>query len=180
MDFREASAGDAVNLAALTLQVWLHTYARQGLRNALSDYVLSEFTADKFRQSLADARQAFIVCEQDAHLVGYVRLNFSAPCPVDDRLRGEIATLYVQTHFLRRGIGTQLLQRALDAFRGRGAEAVWLSVHHENAAAIGFYAGNDFVRSGSVDFELDGERHENFVLRRAFETGERFVPVARS
>jgi len=169
MEFRDARVGDAGNLAALTIQVWLHTYAKLGVRDALSNYVLSEFTSDNFRQSLTDERQTFIVCEQGVHLIGYIRLNFAAPCPSDEGLRSEIVTLYVQAHFLRQGVGTCLLQRALATFKSRGADAVWLSVNHENADAIGFYDKNGFVRDGSVNFELDGEQHENFVLRRALE-----------
>ncbi|MGA1801075.1 GNAT family N-acetyltransferase [Rhizobium sp. HT1-10] len=167
MEFRQAGAADAANLAALTVQVWLHTYAKRGIRGVLSNYVLSEFTTDKFRQVLADQNQMIILCEADAHLVGYVRLDFSSPCPTDDSVHSEISTLYVQAHFLRRGIGTQLLLRALDAFRRRGRKSVWLSVNHENADAIGFYDRHGFQRQGSLDFELDGERHENFILRRA-------------
>ena len=167
MEFRAAGSVDAANLAALTLQVWLHTYAKGGIRGALSNYVLSEFTAEKFRSVLTDQSQMIILCEVDAHLVGYVRLDFSSPCPTDDSVHDEISTLYVQAHFLRQGIGTQLLLRALDAFRRRGRPAVWLSVNHENADAIGFYDRQGFEHQGSIDFELDGERHENYVLRRA-------------
>ncbi|WFR96195.1 GNAT family N-acetyltransferase [Rhizobium tumorigenes] len=171
MEFREAVADDAANVAALTTQVFLHTYAKRGVRTALSTYVLSEFTADKFRQAVEDEQQMFIVCEEDNHLVGYVRLAFKAPCPSDDRLQSEIATLYVQEHFLRRGIGTQLLNRALQTFQHRGAAAAWLSVNHENADAVAFYERHGFQRAGSTDFELDGERHENFILRRALDEG---------
>ncbi len=167
MDFREAGIDDAANLAALTTQVFLHTYARRGLRRVLSTYVLETFTADKFRDVISDVGQMIILCEQDDHLVGYVRLAFAAPCPLDESLQSEIATLYVQEHFLRQGIGTRLLDRALAAFALRSADPVWLSVHHENAQAIAFYQRSGFDRIGSVDFEMEGERHENYVLRRA-------------
>jgi len=39
MRFRQACMDDAVNLAALTTQVWLDTYAVYGIRDALSAYV---------------------------------------------------------------------------------------------------------------------------------------------
>ena len=180
MEFREAVADDAANLAALTTQVFLHTYAKRGIRTALSTYVLSEFTADKFLQALEEKQQMFIVCYEDVHLVGYVRLAFSAPCPSDERPQSEIATLYVQEHFLRRGIGTQLLNRALQTLQRRGADAAWLSVNHENADAIAFYESHGFRRAGSTDFELDGERHENFILRRALDGSDDGEGVAES
>lgn len=179
MEFREAVADDAANLAALTTQVFLHTYAKRGIRTALSTYVLSEFTADKFLQALEEKQQMFIVCYEDVHLVGYVRLAFSAPCPSDERPQSEIATLYVQEHFLRRGIGTQPLNRALETFQQLGAAAAWLSVNHENTHAIAFYARHGFQRAGSTHSQLDGERHENFLLRRALDGGDGGVGAER-
>ena len=79
--FREATAADAVNLAALSIQVWLHTYAKSAVRTALSSYVLAEFTERNFAEALDATHQLFVVCEEGSHLVGYVRLDFEAPCP---------------------------------------------------------------------------------------------------
>ncbi|WP_262032096.1 GNAT family N-acetyltransferase [Microvirga sp. Mcv34] len=106
---RVATAADASNLAALSIQVWLHTYAKTGLRSALSDYVLAEYTSEKIAERLGDENQVFLVYEQDAHLVGYLSLLLDSPCPTDPSSRVEIATLYVQEHFIGQGIGSKLL-----------------------------------------------------------------------
>lgn len=136
---RAATVADASNLAALSIQVWLHTYAKSGLRNALSDYVLAEYTPEKIAERLSDENQVFIVYEQNAHLVGYLRQLLDSPCPTDPSSRAEIATLYVQEHFLRRGIGSKLLEYTFDFCSKHGINGVWLSVNHENARAISFY-----------------------------------------
>lgn len=161
---REATPADAGNLAALSIQVWLHTYAKTGLRNALSDYVLSEFTAERLASSIADENEIFLVCEEDAHLVGYLRLLLNSPSPSDPQARVEIARLYVQEHFLGKGIGSALLDH-LYAHCGRlGIPGVWLAVNHENTRAIRFYERHRFERKGSTFFHLENERHENFIL----------------
>ncbi len=161
---REATLTDASNLAALSIQVWLHTYAKAGLRNALSDYVLSEFTVQRLATSLADDNELFLVCEENAHLVGYLRLLLNSPSPADAQARVEIARLYVQEHFLGKGIGSALLEH-LYAYCGRiGISGVWLAVNHENTRAIRFYERHRFERRGSTFFHLENERHENFIL----------------
>lgn len=165
--YRPAAMGDAANLAALSAQVWLHTYARSGLRHALSNYVLTELTEGKFLDGLQNDRQMFIVCETDVHLVGYIRLDFDAPCPSRIDISTEIMTLYVQAHFLRRGIGAGLLEQALAVCRQRGISDVWLMANHENATAIAFYQRHGFQHSGSKLFELGSERHENFIFHRS-------------
>jgi ribosomal protein S18 acetylase RimI-like enzyme len=161
---RVATAADASNLSALSIQVWLHTYAKSGLRSALSDYVLAEYTPEKITERLGDENQVFMVYEQNAHLVGYLRLLLDSPCPTDPSSRVEIATLYVQEHFIGRGIGSKLLAYTFDFCGKRGLNGVWLSVNHENARAISFYDKHQFQRSGSIFFHLENEQHENFIL----------------
>ncbi|MCB8819777.1 GNAT family N-acetyltransferase [Microvirga rosea] len=161
---RVATAADAGNLAALSVQVWLHTYAKQGLRSALSDYVLEEFTAQKLAASIDDKNQVFFVYEENAHLVGYLRLLLNSPSPTDPEARVEIARLYVQEHFLRRGIGRALLQHMYAYCARFEIPGVWLAVNHENTRAIRFYEQHRFERTGSAFFHLDNERHENFIL----------------
>jgi hypothetical protein len=48
ISFRMACLADVQNLAALTIQVWLHTYAKDGVHHDISAYVLIEFTPKKF------------------------------------------------------------------------------------------------------------------------------------
>jgi len=166
--YGEATAEDAANLAALSTQVWLHTYATAGVRNAFSNYVLSEFTAEKLSTDIAEKnRRLFIKCEKSQHLVGYLRLDFESPSPSDPKVKTEIATLYVQEHHARQGIGRGLLEQAALACRTRNVSDFWLSVNHENHNAIRFYDSLSFKRDGSMYFELDGEKHENFILRRS-------------
>lgn len=161
---REARPDDAANLAALSIQVWLHTYAKSGIRPIFSSYVLTEFTVENFTRLLESNEHLFILCEIDAHLVGFVRLNLNAPCPSEPHSLTEIATLYVQEHFLRRGIGTSLLERALRVCDERGFDKVWLSVNRENLNAIKFYEAQHFTPNGSQYFELGDERHENHIF----------------
>lgn len=161
-----AGAADAANLAALSIEVWLHTYAREGIRQAFSDYVLREFTAAKFAGYLASDSQVIVKCERGAYLLGYLRMEFGAPCPTVPELTTEIATLYVRARHARQGIGKRLLAEASDICLQRGIKGFWLCVNHENAPAIRFYAAQQFQRAGSDYFELEEERHENFILWR--------------
>jgi ribosomal protein S18 acetylase RimI-like enzyme len=107
-----------------------------------------------------------VKCEHGAYLLGYLRMAFGVPCPTDAGLTTEIATLYVRAHHARQGIGKRLLAEASDICRARGIKGFWLCVNHENAPAIRFYAAQQFQRNGSDYFELEDERHENFILWR--------------
>jgi len=166
LDIHPAKPSDASNLAALSIQVWLHTYAKAGVRDALSRYVLAEFTEARLFNEIADETRRIFICEVDGCLVGYAKIAFNARCPVRNISQPEVATLYVQENFHRRGIGSLLLDAAMVDCQSNGYSELWLLVNHENVGARRFYEDKSFKKIGSFDFQLENERHPNDVLMR--------------
>ncbi|MDE2429430.1 MAG: GNAT family N-acetyltransferase [Burkholderiales bacterium] len=164
---RPARLSDASNLAALGMQVWLHTYATQGLRDTIADYVLNTFTEQRCRQRIADAQQSLVVAERNAHLVAYAALDFSTTHPSVPAAATELATLYVQAHFSGQAIGTRLLDACAElALERTGSAQLWLTVNSQNSRARHFYAKHGYTQCGTSYFEFGGERHENLVMCR--------------
>ena len=56
---RSGRPGDARRLAVLATQVWLHTYATDGVTDEISQYVLSEFTVERFLAFWVSPQQVF-------------------------------------------------------------------------------------------------------------------------
>ena len=167
MAIRLARLSDANNLAALSIHVWLHTYAKDGVRASFSNYVLQEFTAGKFEAALADLNNPIWIFEKNNSLVAYLKLLTESPCPDYPDCSTEIEALYVHSHFTNQGVGSALLQSALHSCREKEFSHVWLSVNHENQLAIKFYQKHLFTKIGSIMFELDDDCHENFVLLKS-------------
>lgn len=162
---RLARPADAGSLAALAIQVWLHTYATDGVRDVLARYVLSQFTAERFARDLDDPAMRVLVAESNDHLLGFASLFLGRDCPTGEAADVEMEMLYVQEHFTGAGVGTALLRSSLEFVRAlEGRRRLWLTVNARNERAIAFYAKHGFVRTGRDDFVLDGERHENHVL----------------
>jgi len=164
---RPANAADAPALAALSIQVWLATYATEGVNDLLARYVLDQFTPAAFIAWTNDADTALIVAEADAHLVGYARLRFGARQALVPSASTELCTLYVQEPFTRSGVGSALLDKARATVRDRtGNDALWLTVNVQNQRACRFYEKHGFARKGTTWFALGEGRHENHVLGR--------------
>jgi ribosomal-protein-alanine N-acetyltransferase len=60
----------------------------------------------------------------------------------------EILTLATTPDHRRQGVARALVEAALAAARGAGAQAMFLEVAADNAPAIGLYEGAGFVRAG--------------------------------
>jgi hypothetical protein len=58
-----AEERDASPLAAVSIEVWLNAYVRDGVSPWFADYVLAEVTAQKFRNAVADPNRAIWVSE---------------------------------------------------------------------------------------------------------------------
>ena len=162
MVVRDANEQDFLNLSALAIQVWLHTYATDGVRDAISGFVLSEFTPEVFRRIHESESQQILVAIHDGHLVGFVTVALDSRCGVEGIDGFEVKTLYVQEHFHGKGIGTTLLDEAARRY----GESLWLTTWIKNTPAIGFYEAYGLARVGTAYFHLEGEAHENVVLAR--------------
>src|SRR5450830_1092606 len=109
---RRAHAGDASCLAVLANQVFLHTYATEGISQEIASYTLSQLTTEKYLAVINDPAAQLWVAESGANLIGFAIAKFGVPCPASSKSKVELETLYVQEHFVGRGIGKLLLQEA--------------------------------------------------------------------
>jgi diamine N-acetyltransferase len=155
---------DAECLSVLATQVWLHTYATDGISAVIARYVLDELSVDKFATILTQENSTVLVAEVNGNTVGYGLVNVGSACPTGDS-GVEVASLYVQEHFARQGIGSALLWECKQlALQHTGSSAYWLMVNAGNLPAIAFYAKHGLIKTGTAYFELGGEKHENHVM----------------
>jgi diamine N-acetyltransferase len=164
---RHAVPADAECLSVLATQVWLHTYATDGVSNVIAQYVLAEFSAAKFAAILAQEHSTVLVAEVNGHTMGYALVNTGVACAANGPCV-EVASLYVQAHFAGQGIGSALLRDCQRlALQRTGSAAIWLTVNAKNYPAIAFYKKHGLAQTGTAYFELGGEKHENHVLASA-------------
>jgi GNAT superfamily N-acetyltransferase len=155
---------DAGRLAVLATQVWLHTYATDGISTEIAEYVLAHITPETYAQLLRDASTHVLVATHANHVVGLAVVRCDMPCPDHADLTAELQTLYVQEHFLRQGVGSLLLAAAEALARSRAKSRLWLTVNATNCRAIAFYDWKGYTKIGTAYFVLGTERYENHVL----------------
>ena len=164
---RPAGVPDAPRLGVLATQVFLDTYATEGIRAAIAHEVLALCSTDAFTARLAAARTHFIVAEREGHLLGFVELRFGdAPAPLPAGPAAEVVRLYVLARFAGCGLGTRLLAQAEALAAAGGATRVWLSAWIGNARALAFYPRRGYDNVGTTDYAFQGERFENRVFAR--------------
>jgi ribosomal protein S18 acetylase RimI-like enzyme len=166
MQIRPATVEDSENLSALAIQVWLHTYATQGVSSLVSNFVLSEFSTKKFESALTDDATNIFVAERDQFIVAYAKLVIGTQCPAPTCAKVELATLYVQAPFQGKEVARALLSRSEQWAKQCHNTSLWLTTNSLNSRAIAFYAKHGYTKIGITYFELGDAKHENLVLCR--------------
>lgn len=167
VSLRAASAADANRLAVLATQVWLDTYATDGIRETIAAEVLRSFSPPTVGALIAEPAVTFVLAENSGHLIGFAQWTAGAGHALINGVNpAELNRLYVQQRAAGRGVGTLLLQSAERAARSQGVDILWLQAWVHNDRALRFYAKHTYVDLGSADFRMGDEVHENRVLAK--------------
>lgn len=169
---RKANLSDALNLTVLKQQVWISTYAVDGIREEFSKYVSETFTPDSTTRIIENPNNIVLVAEKDNHLIGCTEINLLSLCPEQTYKNSpEVTVLYVLERFQGIGLGKELLNKCIDELGSLGYKSVWLTVYHQNLKAIKFYERNRFVNVGRTDFEMGGNKYPNEIMFYDFRFG---------
>jgi GNAT superfamily N-acetyltransferase len=160
--YRPAVAADALCLSVLATQVFLDTYATQGIRPAIAREVRQYLSEQAFAEILSHPRHAILLAEIEDHLVGFAQLTHDR---THERLppeapAAELNRLYVQRPFLGRGLGRELLARAETLAQTEGAQLLWLTAWTGNAHALRFYEAQGYQDVGASVYTFEGDRYE--------------------
>lgn len=162
--YRAATHEDALCIGVLATQVFLDTYAPQGVRPDLAREALACYSPELMAAHLADPGVHFMLAESKDHLVGFLELALNRPCPVLSEATAEIARLYVQRNFHRHGIGQALSAHAERIAHAHGHSALWLTAWSGNAPALAFYPRLGYADIGRTHYVIEGQSYENRVF----------------
>ncbi|QHF08271.1 GNAT family N-acetyltransferase [Pseudomonas fragariae (ex Marin et al. 2024)] len=168
---REACSADALCLAALGMQVFLDTYATQGIRQSIAREALEAFSPAIFAQLLVEPTTFIVVAESQGHLIGFAQVALRT----DHAMLGvstaaELQRLYVQERFTGRGAGRLLLEAAERRAAIRGASLLWATVWVGNPRALAFYPRQGYEWKGTPHYVFQGETHENQLFAKPLMT----------
>jgi ribosomal protein S18 acetylase RimI-like enzyme len=139
MEFRQATADDAEQVAWLHADSWRRHY-RGAYADAFLDGDVESDRRSVWTERLAvPAHTETVVAIESDELIGFVHVMLDA----DPRWGSLVDNLHVRTARRGSGIGGRLLRHAAEAVEQRAAgPAMYLWVLEQNTAAQGFYRAN--------------------------------------
>ncbi len=155
---RPATVADAERLTAVHVRSWQAAY-----RGILPDGLLDGLAPDARLQwrtgrlSRMPPRWATLVVEDRGEVVGFAD---TGPCRDDDfdsELVGELYAIYLDPDHWRRGLGRQLMRRALVRLAADGFGLATLWVLADNHGARRFYQATGWRPDGATQPQRFGE-----------------------
>ena len=184
IELRPARADDALCLSVLATQVFLDTYATEGIRPTIAREVLAGCAESAFLRAADDAATSLVVAERAGHLVGFAQVALGAAHDLaPPGAPAELVRLYVQQPFAGRQLGTWLLRDAERRAAEAGATVMWLTAWAHNERALRYYARRGYVDRGATTYRFEDESHPNRLFARSladYLPGSRYGAAASS
>jgi ribosomal protein S18 acetylase RimI-like enzyme len=162
MQVRQATIADVRRIAQIHVETWRTAYRGQ-MPDAVLDNLDVEKRAAFWHTHLTSQPLGTFVAEFDQKIIGFCDLIPTRDKDSNPDEVGEIAAIYVQPEFWRKGAGDALCRFSLRAARLQKYISVTLWVLTSNVAARKFYEAMGFSLDGAtkVDQSLNNyELHE--------------------
>ncbi len=161
---RRANITDVLNLSVLKKQVFISTYAINGIRKDFSEYINTEFSVNNTENAINDKNNIILIAESNGFMVGCAEMCLLSNCPETKDNSPELAILYVFEHFKEKGVGYSLISEVENLVKEKGFSGLWLTVYYLNKNAISFYKRQNYKIIGSTFFEMGGNKYENKIM----------------
>ena len=136
---------------------------------ALVSYVEVAFSESTIRKEIEDASAAYFICKDAySNSCGYMKLVQSpAPESIDTDSHIELQRLYVDSKFMRLGIGKLLESHAESYAKNRNLNTIWLRVWEGNLIAREIYKNWGYIIVGTEPYEVSDEERTVLVMRKS-------------
>lgn len=174
LHLRPATPQDALTIAAVAIQVFLDTYATEGVRPDLAAEAFAEYSAEAFASRLQQPGRRFVLAEQGSGLVGFAEVQLTPlAAPVGTVVGAELVRLYIQPGFQRQGIGRRLLRKAEEICVAAAINSMWLTAWEGNSRALAFYKTHSYQDIGVTSYAFEGNSYSNRVFAKSVEPVQR-------
>lgn len=165
--FKECVMDDLVTLRELSYRTYSDTFGHMNTPSNMKAYLEQAYDIGKLRDELSNSNSIFYFLYTDEELSGYLKLNeYKTQTDIYDQRSLEIERIYVTKEFQGKGLGSTLMNKAINIANIREKSYIWLSVWEKNDKAILFYKKNGFYVIGKHSFVMGEEEQTDFIMRK--------------
>ncbi len=164
---RRATLADAPALSRLGVSTFTETFAHLYAPDDLEEFLAYNHSADYYEEFLNDREAAAWVAEtEDGEMIGYcTAAPCSLPAPDMPENSGELCRLYLDRTVQGQGLGTSLLEAALDWLETH-FDHLYVGVFSENFGAQKLYQRYGFEKVAEYHFLVGNHPDLEWIMKR--------------
>jgi diamine N-acetyltransferase len=160
---RPACRGDAAPLAAFARRTYTEAFGPSFPPSDLAAHLERTLSLREVARFIED--DVVLLAARDGSLIGFVQFGAARPgSGLMAKDAQELRRLYVDAPFQNRGVGADLMRRALSHPRMPSAAPLYLEVWEHNLGAQRFYARFGFKTVGTRRFAIASGDSDGFEL----------------
>lgn len=163
--YRTPAQADIPAMAQLGAETFMATFGHLYKKADADAFLAAVHSIEGISHSMAMPGTAYLLAEESSDLVGFCKIGH-LDLPVEPQgIAQELYQLYVREPYKGTGVAQHLMQWALNTFRTRQVDEVYLSVWSENLRAQRFYQRYGFEKVGEWDFMVGTQADHDFIYR---------------
>lgn len=165
---KKATVSDLPALRQLAEASFIATYAAHNPPHIIEPYIKGAFSNEQLQEELEDSANSFFVAVDGDSFVGYLKLRVGEiPDCISNPKSIEIERIYADPDRKRQGIGSSLINAAVERAKSMGYTSVWLGVFQKNEPAVAFYQKQGFAIAGDAIFMMGDDPQKDYVMVKA-------------
>lgn len=164
------SPTEIAELQALARQSFYESFKAQNTPADMAQYLEQHMSVGQFTQELSNPDSSFYFALDQGNKAGYLKLNFgAAQTDLQEVDSLEIERIYLLADYQGKGIGQQMIAKAIHIAQDKGLTSIWLGVWEKNYKAIRFYEKMGFSAFGKHKFILGTDLQWDILMRLELE-----------
>jgi diamine N-acetyltransferase len=168
LSLRSMEPADVPALSRLAIASFVAKFGSLYRPSDLKAFLEESLSEAAVAADLASPKLLYHLAERGGELVGFVKIGLV--CGFPEHARGskvmELKQLYTAPQATGGGIGSALMDWAMEQFRARGADEVQLSVYAHNDGAHRFYRRYGFDKRADITFRVGEHLDPEFLFAR--------------
>ena len=137
---RECTYKDLDELCKISCKTFDDAFGHLNIEDNMKIYLEQAFNKDKLKKELSNRFSFFYFLYSNDNLIGYLKLNeYDSQSDIKDPDSMEIERIYVVEDYQGKGLGSILIDKAVNEANKKNKNYLWLGVWEKNRSAIRFY-----------------------------------------
>jgi ribosomal protein S18 acetylase RimI-like enzyme len=165
IDVQKVQVEDVEALRKISIETFGDTFGAENNADDLEQYYQNAYNLKQLTSEIKNPNSLFFFAKQDDQLAGYLKVNINeAQSEKMESGTLEVERIYVRKEFKRLGIGSEMMQQAIEVAKENHKNKVWLGVWERNEAAKKFYQTKGFKQIGAHVFRLGDDLQRDLIM----------------